>query len=472
MRKKLLVIGIDGATFDVIKPMVKEGKLPTIAKLMKEGIYSELFSTYPSVTCTAWPSLTTGKNPGKHGIIDWHYYRKDYTEHFYNGADIRGKRFWDYLSDRKIKCFIINVPITYPPYKINGIMISGFPSVGEKVQFTYPEELKEELMKDNYEIDSVNRQEISDRDFFRQIIHLEEKRKNVSIKLMKNKKWDMFFVVFRPEPLQNRFWVTNMKAIEKVYEITDRQISELIECAGENTDIIVLSDHGFGRTPKYNFYLNRWLADNRYMKMIGKKNKKLPIDKMYRILVKLGLGRLKYLAGKKIRSMRFINYSKDVEWERSACFGRCSEETGFIYLNKTGRFDRGIVNKENVEKIKNEIKNKLINLKYKGLKVIEKIWDGKETYHGLEIAPDLIFKINGEFRGLEVYENEQFVEIPKKDRKSWHEFEGIFIAAGPSIKKIGEIEQKKIVDIAPTILDFYKIKTPKDMDGRTIKIFK
>lgn len=472
MRKKLLIIGIDGATFDVINPMIKNGKLPTISKLMSAGTYCEVFSTRPSVTCTAWPSLVTGKNPGKHGVIDWHYYRDNYTEHFHNGADIKGKRFWDYMSDKKIKCAIVNVPLTYPPYKINGFMISGFPSVGEKVQFTYPKELREELLKDNYEIDSVNRQEVSDRDFFRQVIDLEEKRKNISIKLMKNKKWDMFFVVFRPEPLQNRFWGNNMKAIEKVYEITDKQINALIENAGKETDVIVLSDHGFGRTPEYNFYLNRWLADNGYLKIRGKNKKKLPIDKIYRILVKLGLGRLKYLAGKKIRSMRFINYSKDIEWEKSICFGRCSEETGFIYLNKIGRFDDGIIKKDEVKKIREVIKNKIANLEYKGIKVIEKILDKEETHPNLDVAPDLTFEINRKFRGLEVYENEQFVEIPKKDRKSWHEFEGIFIASGQNIKKRGKIEQKNIVDVAPTILDFYKIKIPKDIDGRAIKIFK
>ena len=262
MKKKLLIIGIDGASFDVINPMIKERKLPTIAKLMEEGVSFEIFSSRPSVTCTAWPSLVTGKNPGNHGIIDWHYYRSNYTEHFHNGKDIKGKRFWDYLGDEGIKNAIINVPITYPPYKINGYMISGFPSVGEQVQFTYPKELREELLKENYQIDSVSRDTLSDQQFLDKINNLMETRKKVCLDLMRKKPWDVFFTVFRPEPIQNRFWGKNRGVIEDTYERMDKYIEELMKNYKEKLDVIVISDHGFGRTPEYNFYLNNWLSEN------------------------------------------------------------------------------------------------------------------------------------------------------------------------------------------------------------------
>jgi len=70
-KKKMVVIGIDGATFDVIDPMVERGELPNLATLMKEGCRGELESTFPPITHTAWSTFSTGKNPGKHGVFDF-----------------------------------------------------------------------------------------------------------------------------------------------------------------------------------------------------------------------------------------------------------------------------------------------------------------------------------------------------------------------------------------------------------------
>ena len=68
---RVFIIGWDGATFDLIKPWVADGKLPNIAEVLENGAHGELGSTLPPMTFPAWSSFMTGKNPGKHGIFDF-----------------------------------------------------------------------------------------------------------------------------------------------------------------------------------------------------------------------------------------------------------------------------------------------------------------------------------------------------------------------------------------------------------------
>ncbi|HDH00835.1 MAG TPA: hypothetical protein ENG80_03375, partial [Nitrospirae bacterium] len=134
--RRFLVIGLDGATFDIIKPMLKEGRLPTFQKLMNEGAWGELRSTTLPVTPPAWASFMTGKNPGKHGAFGF-YSHKDgsYDTELATGLTIRAKKIWDYFDPSK-KIGLIDIPLTFPPEKINGCMISGMPVPSEQSIFT------------------------------------------------------------------------------------------------------------------------------------------------------------------------------------------------------------------------------------------------------------------------------------------------------------------------------------------------
>ncbi|WP_148236234.1 alkaline phosphatase family protein [Pyrococcus yayanosii] len=143
--QKLLIIGLDGATWDVLMPLINEGNLSTLERLVKKGSYGVLGSTIPPVTGGAWLSLATGKTPGKTGIIDF-LNRKDATQKLYptSSSDFKGHSFWDYLSKAGKKVGIFNYPMLFPPYKVNGFMISGLGSSPDD-DITYPLSLKKEL---------------------------------------------------------------------------------------------------------------------------------------------------------------------------------------------------------------------------------------------------------------------------------------------------------------------------------------
>jgi predicted AlkP superfamily phosphohydrolase/phosphomutase len=119
--ERALVIGLDGASFNTIDPLVAKGHLPNLARIMTKGTSYHLKSTIPSNTPVAWTSMTTGQKPGKHGIFGFLKY--DYpTIKVVSSQDNRARCLWDYLDKQGKTSVIINLPFTWPPQKINGVM--------------------------------------------------------------------------------------------------------------------------------------------------------------------------------------------------------------------------------------------------------------------------------------------------------------------------------------------------------------
>lgn len=284
-KKKLLIIGLGGATFDLIDPWIKEGKLPTLAKISKLGIKRTLRTTIPPLTPCAWSSFAAGKNPGKHGIYDFYFINKD-LELDVNTCDKRpGKDFWEILSEHGKKVIVFNVPMTFPPRKVNGIIISGFTTPDLQSNLTYPEGFKNELLRNfpDYQISEKAKfsENYSDQKLFlNEIKKLTDIQAKVSRWLMKSFDWDVFIVVFNDtDHAQHWYWKyfdkehplyeNNKKfknAIYEVYNQADRIISDLYyKAAPKNTSLMIISDHGAGQYLK-NVYLNNWLYKKGYLK--------------------------------------------------------------------------------------------------------------------------------------------------------------------------------------------------------------
>ena len=467
---KLVIIGIDGATFNIIKPLVKKNELPTFKKLIDGGSWGELESTIPPVTCPAWPSFVTGKHPKNHGAYDWFSYNKDYRRHVINSTSIRGKRYWDYLNEAGLICGVINMPFSYPPQKIRGFMISGLLSPENK-DFTYPKNLKKELIRNGYIIEPNGgfKELISDSNCFKFMIKILELRKEATIRLMKNKKWDVLTVVFRtPEHLKHRFWKKGkIRFIYKIYKALDKIIDEMLKEAGEETNVILMSDHGFGNIPKYAVQFNTWLVREGYL--IVYKSTKLPVHKIYNFFHKIG--GIIYLLRKKASSALDIT-SRGVIWHKTKAWARISEDTGFIFLNRKERFEHGIIGDRSYTKIREELIKKLEKLSNpkNEEKIIKKIWKKEELYGDCENTPDIIFKIKSKYSGWESLGNNIVIEISEHARAGTHYPNGIFIAFGPNFKK-KKLENTRIIDLAPTILALYGIKS-EDMDGQVLDIIR
>jgi len=138
---KLLVIGLDGASLELVSRWASEGLLPSFGRLLKNGSSGTLRSTIPALTPTAWTSLFTGKNPGKHGAYEFLRRRRDSYELDYVRNDLpRLGTIFRLFSDAGKRVAAINVPFTYPPEPINGIMIAGL-GAPDNDRFVYPLDL-------------------------------------------------------------------------------------------------------------------------------------------------------------------------------------------------------------------------------------------------------------------------------------------------------------------------------------------
>lgn len=132
---KCIVIGLDGATFELINPLIKRGKLPTIRKLIEDGVHGVLKSTIPPLTGPAWVSFATGKNPGKHGCYDFELPKNSLDQiEMMSSKDINGDTFYEVLDRRGKKCILINLPGSYP-LRIGGVVITDFLTRGERFYF-------------------------------------------------------------------------------------------------------------------------------------------------------------------------------------------------------------------------------------------------------------------------------------------------------------------------------------------------
>ncbi len=197
---KVIVIGLDGATFDLIKPFIAQGKLPTFKKLMDAGAWSELRSTVPPVTASAWSSFMTGKNPGAHGLFDFMQRRADsYDLAPVSVRDRDGKAVWDLIGEAGGKVIVMNVPVTWPPQPVDGVLVTGMLTPRGAENYTYPRELADELRANtgeyivySDEVYSKGRGDI----FMAALKHSADQRVKAAEYLLQKYPWDFFMLVF------------------------------------------------------------------------------------------------------------------------------------------------------------------------------------------------------------------------------------------------------------------------------------
>jgi predicted AlkP superfamily phosphohydrolase/phosphomutase len=261
------VIGIDGATWTILAPMISKGELPHFQKLVMNGVSDTLLSTVPPLTAPSWTSMFTGVNPGKHGIVDFILREKDGFVPALSRYRMC-KSIWRVLSDAGLRCIIINDPVTYPPERINGIMITGLMTPPGSVNWIHPKELRNQIdiATDGYECDvppDIDMTILNDRSKGLNILeNLAQKTYGASKYVATNFNWDVLAVIFTTtDRLQHFYWNDN-SAICKHYQILDEMLGEYLKMSeAMSADLLVVSDHGFGPT-KTVFRINDWLAES------------------------------------------------------------------------------------------------------------------------------------------------------------------------------------------------------------------
>ena len=499
---KVLVIGLDGATLDIIKPLVEAGRLPTFASFIQEGVWGKLRSTVLPVTPPAWTSFMTGKNPGKHGIFGFFVNSPGkYKTRLITGQDIKAKPFWEYFKDQQ-RIGLVEVPLTYPPKPINGVMISGMIVPSPFKVFTYPSSLHTELIREfgEYPIDRWLRTYVQKGDFIeglKALYYYTSFRQKAALHLVNNKgPFEFFMVVFRGTDFVQHYAFKFLdkdyvakhpeegkkfgEVIYQFYEKVDAYLAQLIQTAGKDCTTVIMSDHGGGPLKK-RFYINSWLIRKGYLKLkkgikrreITIKNK--PLERIFKRL------HLEHILPPSLRNLKFPipqvlehHPVELIDWENTKAFANLVWTDGVIRINLKGREPHGCVLPEEYENLKEEIKQKLLNLTdpETGKHFIEKVYKREEIYNGAYVkdAPDLLILTKDISYAFKVgLEGDKFLETPADPSPATHRMDGIFFMKGPYINQGKELKGLNITDIAPTILYLMGSPVPKDMDGRLIE---
>ncbi|NIQ06310.1 MAG: nucleotide pyrophosphatase [Candidatus Korarchaeota archaeon] len=469
--EKLVVIGLDGAHFELITPWIEDGILPHIEQVMREGISSTMEACLPPVTSPNWKCYSTGKNPGKLGIFWWRNVdKRERKVYFPIERKNQSKELWDYLGDTGYKVCVINTPLTYPPKKINGIMISGGPDAAEK-GFTYPRELEKELKERyGYRVHPKHSIEINKDQAVEEIFDLIKSRFEVALDLLDTESFDFVQITtFYLNVLHHFFW--DQQPSKKAWKLVDTYIGKLLE-REENIDIIFMSDHGSNKIETV-FNINTWLHKEGYLKynfryrrskIISKLG--ITLENLKRIAEALGIKSLlskglpqnvRTSIPRRQGEMKKEEKADKINWEESNAF---ASNQGPVYILNDKRG------------LKEELKEKLeaiTNPEQK--KVIKRVYEREEIYAGdyLKEAPDLIVD-----QARNVYikgslGKEDIFEVPGRWRGE-NKREGLFIGYGPDFK-VGTLERISILDLVPTILTLYGKEIPEEMDGEARAIF-
>ena len=496
----MLVIGLDSATFELLKPWVDKGLLPTLSTLLYHGANGELRSTVPPHTAPAWSSFMTGKNPGKHGVFGFMKLTEDHEQlRLVSSLDRKAEDLWELLSRQGKKVIVLRVPVSYPVRPVNGILVSGFMTPPSAADYVYPASMKDEIEAEIGPLSVKVSNSPVKMDLEGAILNdlnsaLDRLEQGLP-RLVGRSDWDFFMIVFQgTDEVQHRFWhlvdpthprydpekaAKYGEAIPQYYQRVDTIISRMLsQINRENTVVVVLSDHGARALHKWVsinniFWRHGLLAFKRdlftQMKLLAFKIGLTPIA-LYRAVLKLHLTYVRNLVRleETRSSLRpFFVSLKDVDWERARAYTLGG--FGQIYVN------RDALASDQYEDTRCEIVDALLDARDPagGVRIFRRdsIFLREDVYKGpyLQQAPDLIAFPDPPYQGYPDYEfGFNSVVSDGVGISGTHAMQGILILSGPKIKQGRVLRDIAIVDVAPTILYLMGLSVPSDYDGSVI----
>ncbi len=262
---RTVIFGVDGLTFRILRPLIERGDLPNFARLQREGVTSDFISTPHPLTPPAWMSIVTGLKPAKHGIFDFWEFDTSSSQPVAKFVTRRkaGKAIWNILSEYGKRVAVMNIPLTYPPEAVNGVMVSGLMTPGPSSSYTFPVSFKSELYKavPDYRID-LSLDNVSTKVLYDQIMQMTEKRIQLQEHLLTEHEWDFAFLCYvGPDRIQHCFWdaiTTLSHEATRYYRLLDDALGRVLGHLTVEDMLFVVSDHGFVGAAK-KFYINEYL---------------------------------------------------------------------------------------------------------------------------------------------------------------------------------------------------------------------
>jgi len=507
---RLALIGLDGATWDLILPWAEQGHLPTLTGLRRAGAGGPLASTVPPVSFPAWSTLLTGLNPGKHGIYDFtQRLPGTYRIAFLNATHRRAPTLWRLASQAGRRVAALGFPATYPPEPVNGLLVSGFDSpvtTGVDRSCVYPPAQYAEIAP--YPLGGIQEVRI-DAGWHERALHQillgMERRTAVALRLLQQENWDLFALHYgESDTAAHHFWALFDAhsprhdparaaqlggALLQVYRALDAALGRLLAALPPETAVVVASDHGAGGAGDWVVHLNRWLAQQGWL--CFQEGPRRPLAAGLRHLGLRLPERLQEWAFRGplhglVDRVESGNRLGGIAWEHTAAFSEEVNTLPGVWLNVQGREPAGVVPPGAYERQRDELVAALEGWRHPetGAPLLQRAWRREALYDGpwVHLAPDIVlepaldrgysvtFLSSGGRAGPAARRLAPQERLGAKggSMNGSHRPEGIVLLAGPGVRQGAQLEGAALADIAPTALAVLGLPLPAGLDGRVL----
>ena len=497
---RAVVIGLDGAAWHLLDPMIEAGAMPRLAALKEKGAWGTLASTVPTYTPPAWTSAATGVNPGRHGIYGFiaGNAQSDRQELVHSGM-IKAPSIWEIANEQGARAGIYNLPLTYPPRSLDGWMVSGMmtPGYGEHLKGFASwgggggkggdrtgAQLEQRILQwaPGYVVDVSANYETDWRDegLAQRALASIRQRETVLRGLLELDPPDVLFTVQEaPDRLQHVYYrymdpsdplhgsddgARIRDAVVECFAAIDGIVGLLEDYADppDGGGVVVCSDHGFTAW-EVSVHVNALLEQWGYLKLKGGGK-----------AMQSGLARRMVPLAKKVLPRKLARRAKGrtfaaIDWERTTAFASPIPQQG-VFVNVAGRERFGIVSRARLEPLKEELTERFLELRdLEGEPVTDRVHRAEDVFHGdaLEGAPDVLPVLRDHRYELddELFHKEPFTDLSHLPRGVHHP-DGIVVVAGAGVRR-GRIEGS-VMDVMPTLLYQAGLAVPEGLDGNVL----
>ena len=481
MTNRCLLIGLDGATFSILDPLMDDGVMPFLKQFTASGARAELRTVVPPLTPPGWTSIMTGRSPGNHGVVDFFTFESPKTRHvrFTNSEHVKCETIWSIVSRQGLTATALNFPVMAPPRAISGCVVPGWVVARYLRRYCYPPTLYDRLKG----LPGFNPQELAmNLDLEQKALDgcpQEEQEEWLRIHLQRERQWfEILTYLMRTEPhhltaivfdgvdkLQHLFWrlldpaftPNGRSSLEEklrrlcldYFRQLDGLLAEIVALAGDASNVFIVSDHGFGPSHEM-FFVNTWLHQNGYLKW----SEDSPEDQEDSSALGLSAGRPGSI-------------DRLIDWNGTTAYARTPSSYG-IHICVAGRRGKEGIPPAEYPIFRQRLVNALRGFRdpQTGAPVVTEAWTREEIFPGTltDVAPDVTFWLqNG---GLPSTVKSVVPFSRRAEPVGSHRMEGIFLARGPAVAKGALLSQISVLDVTPMLLYALGLPVPEDLEGR------
>jgi len=475
--RRTVLLGLDGATFAVLGPLMQDGVMPFLRDFVASGVSGDLQSVVPALTPPAWTSLTTGRSPGHHGIFDF-FCKEAPDSHQIRVAtarDIHSETIWSLADRNGLRTIALNFPLMFPPPRVRGTVVPGWMPWRQMRLGCHPQDVYDRLKK----LPGFNAQELA-MDITPEAkpvqgVRPEEHEEWVAVHTRRERQWasilrylmeeepaELTAIVFDgvdriqhlcwrfidPDPaetLSPQGQRVRQRCLEYFREL-DGLLAEAVERAGPEATVVLASDHGFGPQTG-TFFVNAWLEQRGYLTWASETRRAAEPEA-------LGIEQL-------------ARHVYLLDWEKTRAFAPTPSSNGIHIVRKGPGHPNGVTDEEYPAfraKLADELRS--FTLEATGQRIVSSVWTRDEVFEGpfKPLAPDLTLDLAD--GGLVSILASDSVYMARSGTAGTHRRNGIFIAHGPGVRRGLRLEGLSILDVAPILLQSLGLEVPSEMEGK------